>query len=326
MTEPRGPEAAPDSVASAFRRLAEGFSPLYARLAEEHADSPVVARIAGEHRPFWEIPLLVFGGVHYLELAGLAERPWDDFGATLRRHEAWLRRFLESQPVQTNEVQRSWGLLPGFLLASDGRPIDLIELGSSAGLNLLWDRYAYRYGDARWGAPGAGLELSGEAVGGPPAELLQRRVRVRRRLGIDRHPVDVRDGDACLLLEAFVWADQPARRERLRRALELARRDPPELVRGDMAEVLPAVLSDRDLGVQTIVFDSASLVYLPAERRERVARAIESDGRRGGLAWVSFGYDEDEGSFSLELEAWPGEGRRRLALVDGHGASLEWLA
>jgi hypothetical protein len=319
-------DAARDRVPAAFRRMAEGFSPLYARLALEHADSPVVARVAGDHEPPWEVPLRLFGAVHYLELTGAAERPWDDFARTLAEHERWIAGFVAEQPVQTNEVQRSWALLPAFLLASDGRPIDLIELGASAGLNLLWDRYAYRYGDLRWGPRGARLELAGEAVDGPPARLFARRPRVRRRVGIDRSPVDVRDPDACLLLQAFVWADQAARVERLQQALELARDDPPELVGGDMVELLPELLRDRDLDAQTVVFDSASLAYLSLEGRGRIAETIEADGRRGGLAWVSFAYDEDEASFALELETWPGEGRRRLARVDGHGGGLLWLA
>jgi hypothetical protein len=209
--------------------------------------------------------------------------------------------------------------------ASDGRPVDLIELGASAGLNLLWDRYAYRYGDLRWGPSDARLELAGEATGGPPAELFARRPRVRRRLGVDRAPVDVADAEGRLLLEAFVWADQPPRLERLRRALELAREDPPRLVRGDMADLLPELLRERDPGVQTLVFDSASLAYLSPDARGRVVEALEADGRRGGLTWASLEYDEDEGSFALRLQTWPGDGRRRLALVDGHGASMQWL-
>ena len=42
-------------------------------------------------------------------------------------------------------MQRCYALLPAFLACADGRPLDLIELGPSAGLNLLWDRYAYAY-------------------------------------------------------------------------------------------------------------------------------------------------------------------------------------
>ena len=72
--------------------------------------------------------------------------------------------------MQTNEVQRAWALLPGFLSVADGRPFDLLELGPSAGLNLVWDRYRYRYATGTWG-DGA-LELAGDDRTPPPAELL----------------------------------------------------------------------------------------------------------------------------------------------------------
>ena len=105
-----------------------------------------------------------------------------------------LARFVAEQPVQTNEVQRCWGLLPGFLSAADrSRTFSLVELGPSAGLNLFWDHYRYRYPDAVWGPAEAPIELSGRARGGPPAELFERDVEVVRRRGIDRHPVDVTD-------------------------------------------------------------------------------------------------------------------------------------
>ena len=80
---------------------------------------------------------------------------WDDLGAALEQHAAFLRRWCAEQEVQTNEVQRSWALLPAFLSLADGRPFDLLELGPSAGLNLLWDRYAYRYATGDVGERGA---------------------------------------------------------------------------------------------------------------------------------------------------------------------------
>ena len=66
-----------------------------------------------------------------------------------------------------------------------------------------------------------------------------------RRRGIDLEPVDVTTAEGERLLEAFVWPDQLERRERLRAAIATVRDDPPELLRGDYVDLLPAVLRDR---------------------------------------------------------------------------------
>jgi hypothetical protein len=289
----------------------------------------VLADIVGDHRPRWEAPLRLFGGVHYLELAGLAQDPWARLGDVLAEHRDWLAGFVAEQPVQTNEVQRCWGLLPGFLAVARDAPVDLVELGPSAGLNLFWDRYRYRYGDLGWGLADAALELSGEARGGPPPSLLARRVSVRRRTGIDRSPVDVTTEHGARLLEAFVWADQPHRLERLRRAIAIARSNPPELVQGNFVELLRGLLAERDLAVLTIVYDSVSTSYLADEEAALLRRTMEAEGERGGLAWVSYEFaagEEGYSGFVLEVQTWPGGDRRRLARLDGHANSLDWLA
>jgi hypothetical protein len=306
-----------------------GGSRLYAALARSLADDPVVADIVGEHKPRWEAPLRLFGGVHYLELAGMVQHPWPKLRGVLEANRDWLARFVADHPVQTNEVQRSWGLLPGFLSVADGRPLDLVELGPSAGLNLFWDRYRYRYGERFWGRADAPLELAGAAESGPPPALLERSVAVRKRVGIDRRPVDVTTDHGARVLEAFVWADQAERLERVRRAIEIVRADPPRLMEGDYVEVLPALLAERDLEALTIVYHSASTVYLRDEERATIVETLESEGRRGSLAHVSFEFtrDDDIGyeGFELDVQAWPGE-RRRLALLDGHANRLEWVA
>jgi hypothetical protein len=305
----------------------QGGSKLYASLARTYCDDPLVAAIVGEETR-WEAPLRLFGAVHYLELSGMVQQPWAKFRGVLEANRDWLTRFVAEQPVQTNEVQRCWGLLPAFLAAVDGRPLDLVELGPSGGLNLFWDRYAYRYGEASWGDGSAGLLLSGRAEGGPPGSLFDRNVEVGRRIGIDRRPVDVMTDHGARLLEAFVWADQSERLERVRRAIDIARRDPPRLLEGDYVEVLPAVLAQRGLDRLTVVYHSVSTVYVsPAERRS-IEEMLEADGRRGSLARVSYEVDPDAPTFhgfALDLDLWPG-GRRRLARLDGHANSLEWVA
>ena len=290
-----------------------------------------MAEIVGARGSSWAAPLALLAGVHLLGLTGQERDPWSRFGDVLEARRDWLARFVAEEPVQTNEVQRAWGLLPGFLCA--GAPVlDLVELGPSAGLNLLWDRWSYRYGALSWGAEDAPLVLSGEAVDGPPADLLERRPLVRRRLGIDRAPVDVRDEAAALRLQAFVWADQEERLARLRAALEVVRREPPELVAGDYLDVLPGVLAERAPDALTVVFNSATTAYLSAGERGRLAELIEAAGEEGPLAWLSYEHvgDDVEGAigfetFALDLRVWPGGEKRRLARLDGHGNRLCWL-
>jgi hypothetical protein len=305
-----------------------GGSKLYASLARSLADDPVVADIVGDQDPLWEAPLRLFGAVHYLELAGVVRHPWPKLRGVLEANRDWIARFVAEHPIQTNEVQRCWGLLPGFLSVADGRPIDLIELGPSGGLNLYWDRYRYRYGERAWGPPGAPLELAGETEGGPPPELLDVQVEVRLRFGVERRPVDVTTDHGAHLLEAFVWADQTARLERLRRAIEIAREDPPRLMEGDFVEVLPALLAERDLDALTVVYHSAATIYLSEQDRVRIRETLEAEGRRGSLAEVSYEVARDEPTyegFALDVRSWPGDWRR-LALLDGHANRLEWVA
>lgn len=247
----------------------------------------------------------------------------------MRERRGWLRSFVAEHGVQTNEVQRSWMLLPCFLeLArrADVQTLDLVELGSSAGLNLVWDRYCYRYAKGSWGRPDAELELAGDERRPVPAELLDARIRVRHRRGLDRSPIDVTDAEQALLLKSFVWADQTARLQRFDRAVETLRGDPPELERGDVAERLADVLAERRPGALTVVYATAVLNYLGERQREAIA-AIEDAGRAAPLAflWTDQPADNEHSYWGLWLRLWPDDEPSLLAHAGFHGQWLEWL-
>jgi hypothetical protein len=232
--------------------------------------------------------------------------------------------------VQTNEVQRCWGLLPAFLVVAREveRPLSLIELGPSAGLNLLWDRYRYRYGGESWGPTTARLLLDGELRATLPHRLLATKPRVRSRIGVDRSPVDVTSEEGALLLQCFVWADQPRRLERLQRAIEVLQADPPELVQGDYVELLPELLAARDPDAFTVVYQTASFGYLQPAQRARIDETLERAGKQSPLAFISASMPDDEAllAWSLRLRLWPGGQERTLAHMDYHGEWLQWLA
>jgi hypothetical protein len=264
--------------------------------------------------------LRLLGGLHYLVLAGQAN--WDDIGNALVEHRAFLARWTEEQDVQTNEVQRAWALVPGFLSLWDGRPFDLLELGPSAGLNLMWDRYSYRYATGEWGT--GSLVLSGDDRTPPPAELFSRQVSVARRRGIDLNPVDVTTEHGARLLQSFVWPDQTERLERLRHAIETVREDPPELMRGDYVESLPAVLADRREGTQLVIFQTASTMYLAEGAGEKIRAALHEAGRTEPLVYLTTGRPPGDDGFGLEVERYPDGRSKRIAVFDFHGEWLDW--
>ncbi len=250
------------------------------------------------------------------------EASWDAVTEALLEHREFLRRFVAEQPVQTNEVQRCWMLLPCFLEAArraGAETLDLIELGPSAGLNLVWDRYGYRYEEGDWGSSAALLELGGEERRPVPGALLRVAPRVRGRVGVDRAPIDVTAEASARLLRSFVWPDQHWRLELLDAAIEAVRHDPPELVRGDFVEELPGLLAPRSPDGLTVVFETAVLGYLDSAGRRRVYETLAAAGAEGPLAFVSNPHH------GMNVQLWPGGESEVVARADFHGAWLEWL-
>jgi hypothetical protein len=290
-------------------------------LLRRYADDPIAAAIVGPE-PEWDAPLRMLGGLHYLVLGGRAD--WDD---PLEQHRGFLSDFVQTQGVQTNEVQRSWVLLPLLLRVAKrtgAEAFDLVELGPSAGLNLVWDRYRYRYEAGEWGPEEALLELTGGERRPVPGELLERRPTVRARVGIDRAPIDVTKEYGARLLQSFVWAGQDERLRRLEQAIEALRADPPELVRGDYVEALPDVLAGLSPDVLTVVFQTASFGFIGDEGRARVRSVLEEAGQERELAFISAGKPREGEDWGLRIVYWPGGEREFAGHADIHGSWLSW--
>jgi hypothetical protein len=285
------------------------------------------------------VPIRLAGGLHALvrrgEAPGLAacyppnplpddEALWAALAPALA--ETGLETCLEDAP-QTNEVGRSAVLMSGLLAIAESfqQPVELLELGASAGLNLLLDRYGYDLGGVGAGNLASPLRLTPEWKGAPPPAA---RVVVARRQGVDLHPLDVgRDGDRLL---AFVWPDQPRRLAQLESALAIAAEDPPVVETGEAADWLETRLADAQAaGVTRVVLHSIAFQYFPESTKARIEAGMESAGSAATfaapLAWLRYEYDPADGRITLRLRTWPGEDRL-LAECHPHGSSVEWLA
>ena len=207
-----------------------------------------------------------------------------------------LAELLESRSIQTNEVGRSAALLPAFELVDRhfDRPLALIEIGCSAGLNLFFDRFHIDYGEAGNAGPtDSPVRLSCDVRGPLRPPIPSSGPTVVSRLGIDLRPVDVTDPDAARWLEACIWPDVPHRVERFRAAVALAQADPPEVWTGDAVDLVEAAVARVPTGSVACLDATWVLAYFSEDRRAELHRLLDELGRDRPLAYVTAEYEGD---------------------------------
>jgi hypothetical protein len=168
------------------------------------------------------------------------------------------------------------------------------------------------------------LRFDGEERRPVPGDLLELEPTVRRRVGIDRAPIDARSEVGARLLRSFVWAGQDERLRRLDQAIEAVRADPPQLVRGDYVAELPDVLAGLPGDGLTVVFQTASFGYIGDEGRARVRSVLEEAGQGRELAFISTGKPREGEDWGLRIVYWPGGEREFAGHADFHGDWLSW--
>lgn len=302
------------------------------------------------------VPLRAAGALHHLALRGL--QPWHGlwppqgrgptgtnpdpaFDDTLdpaialawREHRDRLVRAW-ADPPQTNEVARSAVLLPALLhLAArhPGLPLTLLEIGSSAGLNLWPDCWRYDFGTWSWGPEDAPLRLQAAWHGPVPAAVPPALPVIARR-GCDRRPVDLQDADDGLRLASFVWPDQAERLQRLLRASAAVRTRMADAgVRVEAlgaSAFLRASLADRPRGSLAVALHSIVWQYLGADEQAALSSTLAEAGARADarrpLAWLRMEPPSPEAPVELRCTVWPGGEDRLLARVHPHGTHVEW--
>jgi hypothetical protein len=327
-------------------------SPFTARLCEVLADGltknnevgRAVLGWAGNPSAFADaLPLRVTGALHALVRSGRAPElaalypphPLPDATDLLRAVDHTLMAqaspIIESlrSPPQTNEVARSAALLPGLLEISRRTrlPLELYEIGSSAGLNLVLDRYRYRFGDVTWGSPSTPLLLEPQWTGATPA--VNAPLDIRARKGCDQNPIDTRDRAQRERLMSYVWPDQSERLLRLEAAIHTALADPPILERADAGEwIEKCLVAGGGPGVTRVLFHSIVWGYLPGATQKRIVQHVSQVGAASRedapFAWLRLELAGKNSAAELRLTSWPAGQEVLLAEVHPHVAWVRW--
>lgn len=326
---------------------------LYEELCRGVARDPELLLMAARAPVTQPPPNLLFAAVHYLLLRGAQHSLRDyypalcvgvvrdrssafpDFRDFCLAHRGEIEAMIASRATQTNVIQRCTVLLPAFaevFRRGGERPLALIEIGPSAGLNLQWDRFRYAYRRdseqrlvASWGDPDATVLVEARLRGAGRLPELPPKIPVASRLGLELHPVDLDDDDAVMWLRALIWPDHVARQERLSAAIEIAKRHRPHLQEGDAAVALPGAMAAAPREATLCVVGTHTLYQFPEDARRAVYAAfreaarpvffVSAEGTGPGCSEVKLNHYRDGARSTVDL-----------ARCCPHGRWVEWLA
>ena len=335
-----------------FKRFSEetyiDSSPLYETLARLVANDIEVLDIASSARAR-PVPNLLFATVHYLLLrdapdtlssfyASLTTDPqpngeaYPHFRNFCLAHESAIRDLLSTRLVQTNEVGRCAYLMPAFSLIADenpGFPLSLVDIGSSAGLHLLWDRYSYEYSDGvHKGDIFSPVKIMAEVRSTTSPPLPGSFPSITSRIGVDLNPVDLTDRDAAMWLRALIWPEHKRRADQLKAAIGLAICSPPKLIAGNALEALPAVLDQTSSDSTLCIFHNYTLNQFSREDLREFNSILDecSLDRDVYLLSAEGLWGRNYAALELVLLRRASRSSRKLANVDFHGGWLEWTA
>jgi hypothetical protein len=309
-------------------------------------------------------PTLLLAAVHYLLLGGTGHplarfypsvpTAQSDGGSGLTLADAFrsfcadqrpgLLALIESGRTQTNDVRRTAALV--LALQEIGRrrplPLALVEVGASAGLNLLYGRYRYRFAETAVGVTCSEVEVRVSVDDRIESRIDRIVPAAASAIGIDVAPIDLFDPDQVRWLRSFVWPELSDDADRLMAAIDLARTAPATVVEGDGIDRLPGVVDEIPRHVLPVVFHATLLTYLDPRRRvelfETLAAigatrplasiALESPGLLATAGGIDLSHvDASNASFVLTTALWR-HGHRSdaaLAQVDPYGRWIRSL-
>ncbi|HZY46976.1 MAG TPA: DUF2332 domain-containing protein, partial [Candidatus Bathyarchaeia archaeon] len=340
-----------DKTSERFRFFADKIypdrSPLYTSLALRVAEDPELLSIAATAEEKVALPNLFFAAVHLLLLKGEhhqlaafypslnnSSRHYDYvypyFRSFVLEHMLEIRRVMMTHSVQTNEVGRCAVLLPAFGIVAaqeSHQPLNLIEIGSSAGLTLPWDQYHYRYREGlECGDSKSPVRIDCAIRGKEVPPIPKHMPKVGSSFGIDLSPIDLEDPENVQWLRALVWPDNPKRAKLLEHAIQYVKQITPRIVSGNALDLLPRLIQEVPQKEPLCVYHSFTLTLATREPRERLHRLLESASKTRALSlvWMEWPMDAEIPLLGLARFSDGTKKERILARCHSHGEWLEW--
>lgn len=334
-----------------FLRFAEkeclNVSPFYYDLSNKIAEDVALLNLAGYCRQGQPMPNLFLGAVHFLLLANLTHElatyypsinptiqedlPFPLFRDFCGANEETIKHILATKIVQTNALNRTAYLMPiVFSLFESGTAINLIDIGTSAGLTLNLDLYEYDYGDKR--KFGNSLVKINCEIRSGKLPKFAKNIRINNKIGIDQNPLDVKDSQNALWLKALIWPDRSQRFERMAKAIELAQTSNIQLVKAVEIADFKRIIKAQSIDTLLVVYHTHVLYQFSKEARIAFWQMLDTIGQERDFYYLAaesasvLEYDYGLGDVLVELTTYQNgvKSKRLVARTNGHANWVKW--
>lgn len=334
-------------LANNFKRFAEleckGSSELYELLSNKIADDEELLELCTYAQVGQPVPNLLFGAVHSLLLQGKAH-PVNEYYASIKtgpkkpadetftlfkdfcvKHWEEIIGILTTNLVQTNEVRRTAYLYPvlTFIHQKCDKPLSLIEIGSSAGLQLNVDRYRYNYGDGfTYGDSESSVHITSQVKGDEKPDFSLQSPTVVFKRGLDLNTLNLRNKEDAMWLNALIWPEHVERRQLFQAATAYFKDHPVELVEGDGIALLNSIVELTPAESAICIFHTHVANQIPEDLKRQLMQNVKKLGKTRDV----FHLYNNMWDRQLHLDYYLNgkEHQNVIGDTDGHGSWFEW--
>ncbi len=324
-------------------RECKGSSRLYEYLSLKIFEDNEMLELSSHSAVGQPVPNLFLAAIHYLLLSGTdhilkeyypnvtkfprpVEESFTHFKDFCQHYRDEIILILKNKLVQTNEIRRCAYLYPSFCFIYDKakKPLSLVEIGTSAGLQLLWDRYSYSYGKNEvYGNPSSNVHLTAELRKGKAPLLLQNSPPVTSKIGIDLHVNDLSNNEDYLWLKSLLWPEHKERLEMFEKAAQLFNKNPVNLIEGDGVSLLMEVVRQIPTDSVLCIFHTHVANQIPDELKKKLMENIKTIAAQRDVFHL-YNNVWDIGKLHLDYFINGNEFNEIIGDTDGHGRWFDW--
>jgi len=333
-----------------FKRFADkeckGVSSLYFNLSNKIANDDKLIKIASFCKKRQPMPNLFLASIHYLLLNKPSEElskyypsittdykqdlPFEMFKEFCLRNAAEIIALEQSKIVQTNALNRSAYIMPILSNLFDSVKINLIDIGTSAGLTLNLDKYAYYYDNEY--VTGEGLVKIRSAIKEGELPNFKQILTINNKIGIDQNPLDLKIKENADWLKALIWADKVERIEKIEQAIKIARQENIQFEKASSIDKFEEIIYSQKVDVPLVIYHTHTLYQFTQEKRNEFWNLIDNIGRKRDLIYLATENSQvlknDYGVNGVVVELTKYQKGKKLSQIvaetNGHANWIKW--